>query len=251
MRRAGPSRTHVSASSITAHREFQFLADRSRRFVGAGAAGSAAIDPVLLAADTAAELQVAADSAADEAVLEELADAHPRGDDDAGRWAAETIPGGAEALANAVTWDIDVETFNNHARVQYYLDFFQGRGRQRMAIWLSRMPRYEAIIRERLQQEGLPGDLVYLALIESGFSNTATSRAKAVGMWQFMKATGKGYGLRIDSWVDERRDPMRATDAAVKHLRGPEPALQLAVSRRRGIQRRIGQGVSWTRETAG
>ena len=173
-----------------------------------------AIDPVLLAADTAAELQVAADSAADEAVLEELAEAHPKENDEA----AEDLPGGAEALANAVTWDIDVETFNNHARVQYYLDFFQGRGRQRMAIWLGRMPRYEAIIRDRLQHQGLPGDLVYLALIESGFSNTATSRAKAVGMWQFMKATGKGYGLRIDSWVDERRDPMRATDAAVKHL---------------------------------
>jgi membrane-bound lytic murein transglycosylase D len=178
----------------------------------------AAIDPVLLAADTAAELQVAADSAADEAVLEELAAAHPRGGDESPGAEPGAIPGGAEALANAVTWDIDVETFNNHARVQYYLDFFQGRGRQRMAIWLSRMPRYEAIIRDRLQQQGLPGDLVYLALIESGFSNTATSRAKAVGMWQFMKATGKGYGLRIDSWVDERRDPMRATLAAVKHL---------------------------------
>ncbi len=181
---------------------------------------ASSIDPMLVAADTAAELQVAADSAADEAVLEELADAHPKGNDEAaGAAESETIPGGAEALANAVTWDIDVETFNSHARVQYYLDFFKGRGRQRMAIWLNRMPRYEAIIRERLQREGLPGDLVYLALIESGFSNTATSRAKAVGMWQFMKATGKGYGLRIDSWVDERRDPMRATDAAVRHLR--------------------------------
>jgi membrane-bound lytic murein transglycosylase D len=74
------------------------------------------------------------------------------------------------------------------------------------------------MIRERLQREGLPGDLVYLALIESGFSNTATSRAKAVGMWQFMKRTGKGYGLRVDSWVDERRDPYKATDAAAKHL---------------------------------
>jgi membrane-bound lytic murein transglycosylase D len=103
--------------------------------------------------------------------------------------------------------------------VQYYLDFFQGRGRERMAIWLKRMPRYEAMIRERLQRENLPGDLLYLALIESGFSNTATSRAKAVGMWQFMKATGKAYGLRIDSWVDERRDPFRATDAAARHLR--------------------------------
>ena len=60
---------------------------------------------------------------------------------------------------------------------------------------------------------------MYLALIESGFSNTATSRAKAVGMWQFMKGTAKCYGLRVDSWVDERRDPYRATDAAARHLK--------------------------------
>ena len=177
------------------------------------------IDPQLLAADIAAELQVEADSVADEVLLEELADAHPRSAEESEDAESEVIPGGAEALANAVTWDIDVETFNSHARVQYYLDFFQGRGRERMAIWLNRMPRYEAMIRERLQRESLPGDLLYLALIESGFSNTATSRAKAVGMWQFMKATGKGYGLRIDSWVDERRDPFRATDAAARHLR--------------------------------
>ena len=171
------------------------------------------VDPALVVADTVAELKVAADSAADEAVLEELAAARPEGDE------AEEKTGDARPeLADAVTWDIDVETFNSHARVEYYLDFFQGRGRERMAIWLTRLPRYEAMIRERLQQQNLPGDLVYLALIESGFSNTATSRAKAVGMWQFMKATGKGYGLRVDSWVDERRDPFRATDAAVHHL---------------------------------
>ena len=177
------------------------------------------VDPALVAADTVAELRVAADSAEDEAVLEELADAHPDDSAEVGEPTPEAIPGGAEALANAVSWDIDVETFNSHARVQYYLDFFQGKGRERMRIWLSRMPRYEPMIRERLQREGLPGDLVYLALIESGFSNTATSRAKAVGMWQFMKATGKGYGLRVDSWVDERRDPFKATDAAARHLR--------------------------------
>ena len=118
-----------------------------------------------------------------------------------------------------VSWDIDVDTYNSHDRVQYYLDFFQGKGRERMGIWLTRMPRYEGMIRARLQQQGLPGDLVYLALIESGFSNTATSRAKAVGMWQFMKGTAKGYGLRVDSWVDERRDPYSATAAAARHLK--------------------------------
>ena len=176
-------------------------------------------DTALLVADLNDERRQAADSAADEAVLEELADAHPEdpANDAGGDDEADAAPGGANA-ADAVTWDIDVATYNSHDRVQYYLDFFQSRGRERMNIWLSRLPRYETMIRERLQREGLPGDLVYLALIESGFSNTATSRAKAVGMWQFMKRTGKGYGLRVDSWVDERRDPYKATDAAAKHL---------------------------------
>ncbi|MGH8940402.1 MAG: transglycosylase SLT domain-containing protein, partial [Actinomycetes bacterium] len=168
--------------------------------------------------EAAAELRLAADSAADEAVLEELAEAHPTGDE-GGIADADVSATAEKALANAVTWDIDVETYNSHNRVRYYLNFFQGVGRERMGIWLNRMPRYEGMIRERLQREKLPGDLVYLALIESGFSNTATSRAKAVGMWQFMKGTAKLYGLRVDSWVDERRDPYRATDAAVRHLR--------------------------------
>jgi membrane-bound lytic murein transglycosylase D len=172
------------------------------------------LDTLIPTTELAAELRLAADSAADEAVLDELAEAHPA--DGAPEPAAEAD---AAELAEAVTWDIDVETFNSHARVQWYLDFFLTKGRERMGIWLNRMPRYEPMIRERLAREGLPGDLVYLALIESGFSNTATSRAKAVGMWQFMKATGKHYGLRVDSWVDERRDPYRATDAAARHLR--------------------------------
>jgi membrane-bound lytic murein transglycosylase D len=178
------------------------------------------MDSALGVADFDAERKQAADSAADEAVLEELAEARPAGDpeDHAADETTEAGPGGANALADAVTWDIDVATYNSHDRVQYYLDFFQDHGRDRMGIWLTRLPRYEAMIRERLQREGLPGDLVYLALIESGFSNTATSRAKAVGMWQFMKRTAKGYGLRVDSWVDERRDPYKATDAAVRHL---------------------------------
>lgn len=159
-----------------------------------------------------------ADSAADEEVLEELRAAAPaegsldeRGNTSNG--------GGAEAReVAAVTWDIDVTSFVSHERVQYYLDFFQGPARERFGAWLQRMPRYEPMIRARLAQQGLPGDLLYLALIESGFSNSATSRARAVGMWQFMPATGRSYGLRVDRWVDERRDPVKATDAAARHL---------------------------------
>ncbi|HEY8256495.1 MAG TPA: LysM peptidoglycan-binding domain-containing protein [Gemmatimonadales bacterium] len=169
-----------------------------------------------------AELKLAADSAADERVLEALAEAAPvidEGEDALKEDALGAEAGGPKALTNTVTWDIDVANFNSHNRVQYYLDFFRGPARERFGIWLTRMPRYEWMIRDRLQKEGLPGDLVYLALIESGFSNSATSRARAVGMWQFMKGTAKLYGLRVDSWVDERRDPYRATDAAARHLR--------------------------------
>ena len=159
--------------------------------------------------ELAAEARIAADSAADAAVLDRLASAADSGPE------AEDGTGGADA----VTWDIDVVTFSEHDRVQFYLDFFQGPGRERMNVWLGRLPRYEDMIRERLAEQGMPGDLVYLALIESGFSNTATSRARAVGMWQFMKATGRGYGLRVDRWVDDRRDPYRSTAAAARHLK--------------------------------
>jgi membrane-bound lytic murein transglycosylase D len=176
------------------------------------------IDYLIPAAELAAEYREAVDSAADEEVLEALAEADPT--EDEAKLADASIAGeDSEELANAVTWDIDVETYNSHHRVQWYLDFFQGKGRERMGIWLNRMQRYEPMIRERLAREGMPGDLVYLALIESGFSNTATSRAKAVGMWQFMKGTAKYYDLRVDSWVDDRRDPLKATDAAARHLR--------------------------------
>jgi membrane-bound lytic murein transglycosylase D len=90
--------------------------------------------------------------------------------------------------------------------------------RDRFTIWLGRLSRYEGMIRHRFSSFGVPQDLVYLAMIESGYSNTAVSRANAVGMWQFMARTAPGFGLTVDEWVDERRDPFKATDAAAKYL---------------------------------
>src|SRR5437667_410743 len=116
------------------------------------------------------------------------------------------------------TFDIDVSTFATNHRVLEYLEFFQVDSHDRFEIWLSRLGRYEGMIRERLRAKRLPEDLVYLTLSESGLSNTAVSRARAVGMWQFMASTGRLYGLTVDPWVDERRDPFKATEAAVNYL---------------------------------
>jgi membrane-bound lytic murein transglycosylase D len=125
---------------------------------------------------------------------------------------------GAAPTAAAPTFDIDVSSFATNRRVLEYLEFFQVDSRDRFEIWLARLGRYEGMIRERLRAKRLPEDLLYLCLIESGFSNTAVSRAKAVGMWQFMASTARLYGLTVDPWVDERRDPFRATEAAVNYL---------------------------------
>lgn len=123
------------------------------------------------------------------------------------------------ATALTTTWDIDVASYAQNERVQAYIDYFTGPARRHFEIYLSRLARYEPMIRERLRDGGLPQDLVYLALIESGMNPMAVSRSRAVGLWQFMQATGRRYGLDVDPWVDERRDPYLSTDAAVRFLR--------------------------------
>jgi membrane-bound lytic murein transglycosylase D len=113
-------------------------------------------------------------------------------------------------------YDIPVEL--NDAVVAY-IRFFQTDAREHFSRWLSRSTRWLPSMRVILDKQGVPVDLVYLSMIESGFNAYAYSPAKAAGLWQFMVGTSRRYGIKTDFWVDERRDPIKATEAAAKYLR--------------------------------
>lgn len=114
-----------------------------------------------------------------------------------------------------ITYDFPIVI---NEQVQAYLDLFQNKQKKQFALWLSRSGKYIPMFRKELRDAGLPEDLAYLAMIESGFSQRAYSRAKAVGLWQFIKGTGKQYNLEIDNYVDERRHAEKSTKAAVAFL---------------------------------
>lgn len=119
------------------------------------------------------------------------------------------------AVAEPVEWDIPIEM--NEA-VESWMHYYQTRGRESFEITLARAGRYEKLMREVLRRKGLPEDLVFLSLIESGFAPEAYSSASAAGLWQFVPATARIYGLEISHWVDERYDPIAATGAAAEYL---------------------------------
>jgi membrane-bound lytic murein transglycosylase D len=114
-----------------------------------------------------------------------------------------------------VVWDLPV---TRNERVESWIGFLEGRNRDKTQLWLEREGRYGPMIRAELRRRGMPEDLLYLALIESGLSPKAYSRAAASGMWQFIAETGKRYGLEVSSDVDERRDPVKSTSAALDYL---------------------------------
>ncbi len=149
--------------------------------------------------------------------------------------------------AEAPRWDIDVRSYETHERVEHYVALFSGSARATFTRRLSRGTRYEPMIRAKLRARGMPEDLTYLALIESGYDPHAYSRAAAVGMWQFMSSTARGVGLRVDWWMDERRDPARATDAAITflgYLTREFGSLYLAAAAYNGGPGRVARGLT-------
>ncbi|HLP40261.1 MAG TPA: LysM peptidoglycan-binding domain-containing protein, partial [Fibrobacteria bacterium] len=103
-------------------------------------------------------------------------------------------------------------------RILQAMAVFMGPGRGYFTKWLTRKSRYEALVIPRLEARGMPKDLIYLAMVESGFNPKAWSKAAAAGMWQFISGTGRRYGLKDDWWYDPRRDPVLATEAALDYL---------------------------------
>jgi membrane-bound lytic murein transglycosylase D len=132
-----------------------------------------------------------------------------------GTWESGEQPVADGKSGNSVHYDFPV-TMNK--QVQMYIDFFQNEHRKLFTTWLIRSKQYLPMMQQELKAAGLPLDLAYLAMIESGFNQRACSSAQAIGLWQFMSETGKQYDLRIDNFVDERRHAEKSTKAAVSML---------------------------------
>ncbi|MGQ0538794.1 MAG: transglycosylase SLT domain-containing protein [Gemmatimonadaceae bacterium] len=167
--------------------------------------------------------------------------------DSAANKAAASLTLHASVMEEEPTWDIDVRSYEMHERVQKYVTLYSGSAKPTFERWMQQGVRFMPMIRAKLREGGIPEDMSYVALIESGFNPHAYSRAAAVGMWQFMTTTARGMRLRVDWWIDERRDPVQSTEAAVKflsHLREQFGSLYLAAAAYNGGPGRVARGLT-------
>lgn len=126
----------------------------------------------------------------------------------------DTAKPGTPELASG--WDLS--NLDNPLVDSWVQRFTKGNMKSTLAIWLDRKTKYDAMISEKLAERNMPQDLVFLAMIESGFNPKAKSPAAAGGLWQFISETGRRYGLKVNGRVDERNQPDKATDAALSYL---------------------------------
>jgi membrane-bound lytic murein transglycosylase D len=131
---------------------------------------------------------------------------------------AEVIPDLDHEIEPPPPVEFDIPIVTNK-KVAFWLDYYSNRNGKSFLPGLVRSGRYIPMFRRIFEEEGLPQDLVYMAHVESAYKTTAYSRARARGVWQFIAATGRRYGLRIDYWVDDRLDPEKSAYAAAAYLK--------------------------------
>jgi hypothetical protein len=120
-----------------------------------------------------------------------------------------------ESASQEPVWDLHV---SEHDRIDFFVEFLMGRNHEKTKLWLERLGKYGPFIQNELKERGMPQDLIWLATIESGLDVNAYSKAHAAGMWQFIEETGQRYGLEVSRYIDDRRDPILATSAALTYL---------------------------------
>ena len=125
-------------------------------------------------------------------------------------------PSGSSAKATSFP---PLPTDDQTKRVRHFISEYAYRQRETMRRYLARADKYLPMVKATVREHGLPEDIAYLVMLESGANPEARSPANALGMWQFMPATARSYGLRVDSWVDERLDPEKSTRAAMLYLK--------------------------------